>query len=66
MAQDFVKMNFMLTGDDMAKLMWLMEKTGHISKSTYIRYLVRQEYERMTAELGGERAKTNEPSIPAV
>lgn len=62
MAHYFVKTNFILTGDDHKKLLWLMERTGHISKSTYMRYLLRKEFARETA--GGERMEINESSIP--
>ena len=67
MAEQHMQANTVLTVEDYAKLMWLMRRTGYLSRSTYIRFLIRKEYETVRALVGGgERAKTNEPSIPAV
>ena len=46
---EYIYANTVLTGEDYAKLMWLMERTGYLSRSTYIRFLIRKEYERQRA-----------------
>lgn len=63
----YMQANTVLTDEDYGKLMWLMKRTGYLSRSTYIRFLIRKEYERQQDTVrGGERAKANEPSISAV
>ena len=46
---EYIQANTVLTREDYAKLMWLMERTGYLSRSSYIRFLIRREYERQRA-----------------
>ena len=49
MAEQHMQANTVLTCEDYAKLMWLMEISGYLSRSSYIRFLIRLEYERQRA-----------------